>query len=143
MDFEFNEDQLMLQQQMREFATEVVDPGAEERDETASLSDEYVQQLAELGVFGITIPEEHGGAGMGTIESSIVVEEMSKACAGTGVLISAHGSLCVDPIMTFGTDEQKAKYLPVDGDGRDGSAACHSRSRTAAVTQGRPPARRC
>ena len=112
MDFEFNEDQLMLQQQMREFATEVVDPGAEERDETASLSDEYVQQLAELGVFGITIPEEYGGSGMGTIESSIVVEEISKACAGTGVLISAHGSLCVDPIMTFGTDEQKAKYLP-------------------------------
>ncbi|HNQ24502.1 MAG TPA: acyl-CoA dehydrogenase family protein [Phycisphaerae bacterium] len=112
MDFEFNDDQRMLQQQMREFATEVVEPGAEARDQAADMSDDYVRQLAELGVFGITIPEPYGGAGLGVIESSIVVEEISKGCGGTGVLISAHNSLCVDPIMTFGTEEQKRKYLP-------------------------------
>jgi butyryl-CoA dehydrogenase len=112
MDYAFDEDHQMLQQQLREFATEVVDPGAEERDQTGEMPAELVQQLAEIGAFGITIPEEYGGAGMGTMASSIVVEELSRACAGTGVLISAHGSLCVDPIMTFGTEEQKAKYLP-------------------------------
>ena len=76
------------------------------------MPDDLHQQLAELGLFGISIPEEYGGAGLGTVESSIVVEEISRACAGTGVYLSAHNSLCVDPIMIFGTAEQKQKYLP-------------------------------
>ncbi|MHC5108441.1 MAG: acyl-CoA dehydrogenase family protein, partial [Planctomycetota bacterium] len=75
-------------------------------------NNELIGQLAEMGLFGITIPEKYGGAGMGCVASSIVVEEISRACAGTGVLLSAHGSLCVDPIMLFGSDEQKQKYLP-------------------------------
>ena len=112
MDFEFNDDQKMLQQQIREFAQEVVAKGAAERDHEANMPDELHQQLAELGLFGISIPEEYGGAGLGTVESSIVVEEISRACAGTGVYLSAHNSLCVDPIMIFGTAEQKQKYLP-------------------------------
>jgi alkylation response protein AidB-like acyl-CoA dehydrogenase len=73
---------------------------------------ELLAQLAELGLFGIAIPEPYGGAGMGTVASSIVVEEVSKACAGTGVMLSAHTSLCVDPILRFGTEAQKKKYLP-------------------------------
>jgi butyryl-CoA dehydrogenase len=112
MDFEFNEDQRMLQQSVRAFAQKEIAKGAAERDEKAEMPDSLVKQLAELGLFGISIPEEYGGAGMGCIESSIVVEEVSKACAGTGVLLSAHTSLCVDPILTFGTAEQKQKYLP-------------------------------
>ena len=112
MDFEFNDDQKMLQQQIREFAQEVVAKGAAERDQEANMPDDLHQQLAELGLFGISIPEEYGGAGLGTVESSIVVEEISRACAGTGVYLSAHNSLCVDPIMIFGTAEQKQKYLP-------------------------------
>jgi len=76
------------------------------------MSDELQQQLAELGLFGIAIPEKYGGAGMGTVASSMVVEEISRACAGTGVFLSAHNSLCVDPIMIFGSEEQKNKYLP-------------------------------
>ncbi|MGB2985807.1 MAG: acyl-CoA dehydrogenase family protein [Phycisphaerae bacterium] len=112
MDFEFNEDQRMLQQSISDFALKEVAKEAAERDETAEMPDSLLSQLRELGLFGISIPEQYGGAGLGTIESSIVVEEISKACAGTGVLLSAHSSLCVDPIMTFGTAEQKEKYLP-------------------------------
>jgi butyryl-CoA dehydrogenase len=112
MDFALNEDHRMLQQSIREFADEVVAPTAEERDQAATMPPELLQQLAELGLFGIAIPEKYGGAGMDTVASSIVVSEISRACAGTGVLISAHGSLCVDPIMLFGTEQQKQKYLP-------------------------------
>ena len=112
MDFELDDDHRMLQQQIRDFALKEIAKGAAERDRQESASDEYRSQLAQMGLFGIAIPEEFGGAGMGTIASSIAVEEVSKACAGTGVLLSAHQSLCVDPIMTFGTNEQKSKYLP-------------------------------
>lgn len=112
MDFQLSEDHLMLQQQMREFADEVVAPTAEERDQQAKMPPEMIQQCAELGLFGIAIPEQYAGAGLDCVASCIVVEEISRACAGTGVMISAHNSLCVDPIMMFGTEEQKQKYLP-------------------------------
>ncbi len=112
MDFEFDDDHKMLQQQLRDFAEKEVAPGAAQRDEEAEMPEELVRQLAEMGLFGIAIPTEYDGAGMGTVASSIVVEEISRACAGTGVLLSAHNSLCVDPILTFGSPEQKQKYLP-------------------------------
>lgn len=112
MDFELSEDHRMLQQSIREFAEEQVAPGAEERDQAAKMPQELIDQVAELGLFGICIPEKYGGAGMDTLSSCLVVEEISKACAGTGVLISAHNSLCVDPILHYGTAEQKQKYLP-------------------------------
>ncbi len=112
MDFEFDDDHRMLQQQVRGFAFKEVAKGAEQRDREAAMPDELRDQLAELGLFGISIPEKYGGAGMGTLASTIVVEEISKACAGTGVFLSAHGSLCVEPIQKFGTEEQKKKYLP-------------------------------
>lgn len=102
----------LLQQQVREFAYAEVARGASERDKAAAMPVELLKQLGEMGLFGITIPEKFGGSGMGCVASSMVVEEVSKACAGTGVLLSAHSSLCVDPIMTFGTEEQKKKYLP-------------------------------
>ncbi|MEK7757206.1 MAG: acyl-CoA dehydrogenase family protein, partial [Planctomycetota bacterium] len=112
MDFELDDDHRLLQEQIREFAIREVAKGAEQRDHEAAMPEQLRAQLAELGLFGIIIPSEYGGAGMGTVASSIVVEEISKACAGTGVLLSAHGSLCVDPILRFGTTEQKKKYLP-------------------------------
>ena len=86
MDFDFNDDQKMLQQQIREFAEEVVAVGAAERDHEANMPEDLHQQLAELGLFGIAIPEEYGGAGLGTVESSIVVEEISKASIDFGNL---------------------------------------------------------
>ena len=112
MDFEFDEDLRLLQQEVREFATKEVAKEAAERDEAAEMPAELLRQLGEMGLFGISIPEEYGGVGMGCVASSMVVEEISRACGGTGVLLSAHSSLCVDPIMIFGTQEQKEKYLP-------------------------------
>jgi len=112
MNFDFDDDHAMLQQQVRDFATNEVAPGAPDRDREAAMPQELVTKLAEMGLFGIAIPEAYDGAGMGCIASSMVVEEVSKACAGTGVLLSAHQSLCVDPILTFGTEAQKQKYLP-------------------------------
>jgi len=112
MDFAPDDDHLMLQDQVRAFAGNEVAKGAAQRDKEAAIPQELYGQLAAMGLFGIAIPEEYGGAGMGTVASTIVVEEISKACAGTGVLLSAHGSLCVDPILTFGTAEQKKEYLP-------------------------------
>ncbi len=112
MDFQLDEDHLMLQQEVRTFAENEVAPGAAQRDLDGCTSEELRAKLAEMGLFGITIPTEYGGAGMGCVASSIVVEEISRACAGTGVLISAHNSLCVEPIIHFGDEEQKQQYLP-------------------------------
>ncbi len=112
MNFEFDEDLSLLQQQVREFVTSEVAPGAADRDREAAMPRELIEKLAQMGLLGITIPEEYGGVGMGATASSMVVEEVSKGCAGTGVFVSAHQSLCVDPIMTFGSDAQKKKYLP-------------------------------
>ncbi len=112
MDFELDDDHRMLQEQIRDFAVSEVAKGAAQRDAEAATPADLRRQLAELGLFGIAIPEQYGGAGMGTVASSIVVEEISRACAATGVLLSAHSSLCVDPILRFGTEAQKRKYLP-------------------------------
>ncbi len=112
MDYGFDDDHDMLGQQVRDFAEKEVAPGAPDRDRAAEMPADLIGQLAGMGLLGITIPESYGGAGMGTIASSLVVEEVSKACAGTGVFLSAHTSLCVDPILTFGSPQQKEKYLP-------------------------------
>lgn len=112
MEFELDEDHRMLQESIRDFAAGEVAGGAAARDESAQMPKELLEQLRGLGLFGITIPESFGGSGMGSVASSIVVEELSKACAGVGVLISAHTSLCVDPILTFGSPEQQQSYLP-------------------------------
>jgi len=112
VDYELDEDHRMLQESVRDFAMNEVAKGAAQRDREAAMPKELIRQLAEMGLFGIAIPEEYNGAGMGSVASSVVVEEVSRACAGTGVLLSAHTSLCVDPILTFGTAEQKERYLP-------------------------------
>ncbi len=112
MDFEFTEDHLMLRESVRQFADEAVAPGAAQRDKTAEFPDELRRQLADMGLFGSYVPEQYDGAGMDINSYAIIVEEISRACAATGVVISAHTSLCVDPILSFGTDGQKRKYLP-------------------------------
>ena len=112
MDFDFDEDHHLLQESVRDFAQKEVAVGAAERDREECMPPELIKKLGELGLLGISIPEKYGGAGMGAVASAIVVEEISKACAGTGVFLSAHTSLCADPILLFGTDEQKNAYLP-------------------------------
>jgi len=73
---------------------------------------ENVKKLGEMGIMGVVYPEEYNGAGMDYISYAIAVEELSRACATTGVIVSAHNSLCLSPIYYYGNDEQKKKYLP-------------------------------
>ena len=112
MDFKLTEEQQMMRDMFRDFAEQKVKPLAAEIDESERFPEEMIPQLAEVGLLGIPIAEEFGGIGMGVFEYAMAVEEISKVCASTGVTISAHTSLCAWPIQKFGTDEQKAKYLP-------------------------------
>lgn len=112
MNFNLTKTQELFRQMIREFAEKEVKPLAAEIDEQERFPAETVKKMAELGIFGIPVPAQYGGAGGDNIMYSIAVEELSKACATTGVVVSAHTSLCVAPIMENGTEEQKMKYLP-------------------------------
>lgn len=111
MDFKLTEEQELLQKTARQFADEVVAPGAIERDETKTWPAEIIKQLGEMGFMGMMVPEEWGGAGMDTISYSIAIEEIARADAATSVIMSVNNSLACGILNTFGTDEQKEKYL--------------------------------
>jgi len=113
MDFELNADQKMLQSSVRTFVEKEVKPLAIQIDETHAIPPELIQKMCGMGMLGSYLPEVYGGAGMDTLSYVIVVEEVSKACGSTGILISAHTSLTCDPILQFGSEEQKKKYLPL------------------------------
>ena len=112
MNFELNEDQKAIQAAARDFARSVVAPRAKEIDKTHEWPKDIVDACAEMGFMGVGVPEEHGGAGLDTISYSIVIEELSAACATTGVICSVNNSLACDPIHDWGSDEMKRKYLP-------------------------------
>ena len=111
MDLGLNEEQLLLQRTVREFAETEVKPIAKELDETGRFPRETFRKAAELGLTGVAVPEQYGGAGMDHIAYAIVIEEVSRACASTGVILSVQNSLYCDPILRFGTEEQKNKFL--------------------------------
>jgi alkylation response protein AidB-like acyl-CoA dehydrogenase len=111
VDLELSEEQQLLQKSVREFAEAEVKPLAKENDETGKFPRGLFQKAAELGLTGVAIPEAEGGAGMDHISYAIVVEEISRVCASTGVILSVQNSLYCDPIHRFGTDEQKRKFL--------------------------------
>ena len=111
MNLELNEDQRLLQRTVREFAEAEVKPRARELDETCHFPRDLFQKAAELGLTGVAVPEDEGGAGMDHISYSIVMEEISRVCASTGVILSVQNSLYCDPIHRFGTPEQKKKFL--------------------------------
>ncbi|MGB7667325.1 MAG: acyl-CoA dehydrogenase family protein, partial [Candidatus Acidiferrales bacterium] len=111
MDLGLTEEQLLLQRTVREFAESEVKPLAKEIDETGHFPRETFRKAAELGLTGVAVPEEYGGAGMDHISYSIVIEEISRACASTGVILSVQNSLYSDPVLRFGTEEQKQKFL--------------------------------
>lgn len=97
---------------MSKFSDKEVAPLAQEIDKKEVIPAELKAKLAENGFMGIYVPEEYGGAGMDYMSYSIMIEELSRGCSSTGVFVSAHTSLCVWPILNFGTEEQKNKYLP-------------------------------
>ena len=112
MDFHLSKEQMMLQKMYRDFAENEVKPLAQEVDEEERFPEETVRKLGKLGMMGIYFPKEYGGAGGTVLDYVMAVEEMSKVCGTTGVIISAHTSLCAAPIFENGTEEQKRKYLP-------------------------------
>lgn len=112
MNFELTKTQRLFQQMIKEFADTEVKPLAAEVDDQERFPIETVEKMAKLGLFGIYTPKNYGGAGGDHIMYSIAVEELSRVCATTGVILSAHTSLCAAPILDHGTEEQKQKYLP-------------------------------
>ncbi len=112
MNFELTEEQNLIREMVRSFAETEVAPSAAERDEEERFDRALMfDRLAELGLTGIVFPEEYGGAGADYISYAIAVEELSRVCGSTGVTLSAHLSLCANPIYMFGTEEQKQQYL--------------------------------
>ncbi len=108
----------LFEQMIKEFAENEVKPLAQEVDEQERFPSETVEKMAKLGLMGIIVPTQYGGAGAGYYEYITAVEELSKHCGTTGVILSAHTSLCVAPILEHGTEEQKQKYLPDLASGR-------------------------
>ncbi|MFA7056975.1 MAG: acyl-CoA dehydrogenase [Candidatus Cloacimonadales bacterium] len=111
MDFSFAKEYEVCQSMFREFAQNEVKPIAEEVDEEERFPLETVKKMAACGMMGIPIPKEYGGEGADTFAYILAVEELSKVCGTTGVILSAHTSLCAVPILEYGTEEQKQKYL--------------------------------
>ncbi len=112
MDFELSQDHKVLQSAVRDFVEKEIKPIAMKIDEDHAIPDQLVNKMAEMGLLGSYFPEEYGGAGLDMLAYAIVVTEVSKACASSGVLISAHTSLANNPIYAFGTEAQKQKWLP-------------------------------
>lgn len=112
MNFGFTREQELVRQMVREFAKNEVKPIAAEIDQTERFPVENVEKMAKLGMLGIPFAKEFGGAGGDTLSYIMTVEELSKVCGTTGVIVSAHTSLCASVVDAFGTPAQKAKYLP-------------------------------
>ncbi len=113
MNFGLTNDQKMLQSEVRKFAENELAPLAPEIDISGEFPKESIKKLAELGLLGIFVPEKYGGSEFDYVSLAIAVEEISRACASTGVIVAVNNSLCAYPIMQFGTEEQKQKYLPL------------------------------
>ena len=112
MNFQLTKEQDFVRKMVREFATNEVEPLAAEIDKEHRFPVETVEKMAKYGLLGIPFPKEYGGAGGDYISYAITVEELSRVCASTGVICSAHTSLCCWPIFNWGNEDQKKKYLP-------------------------------
>ena len=112
MDFELSAEQREIQALARDFAREQIEPNAAEWDREHRFPRELFAQLAELGLMGVCVPEEYGGAGADFVSYILVLEELSRADAGVGVTVAVHTSATTLPILAFGTDEQKSRFVP-------------------------------
>ena len=112
MDFTLSKKHEMARDLFKQFAEAEVAPLAQETDETEVFPQATVDKMGKYGFLGIPVSKEYGGQGCDILTYIMCVEELSKVCGTTGVVVSAHTSLCVDPILTYGTEEQKQKYLP-------------------------------
>src|SRR5258705_10657469 len=110
--YELTKEQTRLREMLREFADQEIAPKAARYDEANEFPVENIKKMRELGLFGMVFPEEYGGQGLDTLSYAIAVEEISRACASTGITLAAHVSLGTSPVFLVGTDEPKRKFLP-------------------------------
>ena len=113
MDFNLSREHQLIRKMMAEFTEKEVKPIAAETDRTCEYPRENIEKLFDLGVMGMCVPKEYGGAGADPLASALCIEELSKQCASTGDIVATHNGLCCDPIMNYGTEAQKQKYLPM------------------------------
>jgi alkylation response protein AidB-like acyl-CoA dehydrogenase len=112
MDFELTQEQKLIRETVREFAEREIRPVARELDEKAEFSQELTRKMGELGLFGMYLPEKYGGQGLDTLSYIIAVEELARVDGSQAATLAAHNSLGIGPIYYYGTEEQKARYLP-------------------------------
>ncbi len=125
MDFKLTEEQQMWREAVHSFVEKEVKPGARHTDEAAEFNWGAVRKMAPLGLLGLNVPEEYGGAGVDAISAAIAIEELGWACGSTALSIAAHNGLCCASIATYGTPEQRARWLPslAGGSGKLGALA--------------------
>lgn len=111
MRIELNEEQKLLRDSVRRFAEEVVRPRAKEIDESGEFPRDFYRQAGQLGLAGVAVPERYGGAGMNSLAYCLVIEEISRVCASSGVILSVNNSLVCDPLLEFGSEDQKRRFL--------------------------------
>jgi alkylation response protein AidB-like acyl-CoA dehydrogenase len=112
MDFQLSEEQISIRDMVKDFARKEIAPDIMKNDEAKEFPEEIIRKLGELGLLGITYPETYGGAGMGYIEYALIVEELSTVDPSIGLIVAAHNSLGSMHIYSYGSEEQKKKYLP-------------------------------
>jgi alkylation response protein AidB-like acyl-CoA dehydrogenase len=124
MDFKLSEDDLMMQETAADLAAKRIKPNAEKWDEEEGLPQEILDEMAELGYFGMLLPEEYGGLELSTVSYNCAMEELAAASAGLMVMFSVHNSLCCEAISRFGSDDVKQKFLPDMAAGKSIGAYC-------------------
>ena len=112
MDFQINELTQQVAQTAKDFALKHIKPHVMEWDELQEFPMHIFKELGKLGMMGVLVPEEYGGAGLGYIEYVTIIQEIAKVCGSIGLSLAAHNSLCTNHILYFGNNEQKRKYLP-------------------------------
>ena len=133
MELRFTEEQKMMRKMVRDFADSEISPFIE-RMEDGEFPREILNKMAELGLMGITIPEEYGGAGMDFTSYIIAIHELSRVSATIGVILSVHTSVGTNPILYFGTEEQKQTYIPKLASGEYLGAFCLTEASAAAYS---------
>ncbi len=124
MDFELNEDQKMIREMVRNFAEQEIRPGVQNRDEEGRFIGELLPGLAELGLLGMIVPEAYGGSGLDSVAYAVAIEELARVCPSTAVTVSVTNSVCQEPILRFGSEEQKRRFLPPLASGRQLGGFC-------------------
>ena len=111
MNFELTEEQRLLKQTVREFAEGEIGHGAAERDEAGRFPAELIPSMAKLGLFGIMVPEQYGGAGYDSVSATLIIEEIARIDAAVALIVGSHNALCAGHILAFGTEDHKTRFL--------------------------------